>query len=36
MLVKFEKILTTKNEIEGIDRTDANNVAALLIHTFCN
>lgn len=36
MIVKFDKILTTKAELEGYNRTNPDNVAALLIHTFCN
>ena len=36
MEVKFDKILTTKAELERFNRNDPNNVAALLIHTFCN
>lgn len=36
MIVKFDRILKSKNELEGFDRTNPENVAALLIHTFCN
>lgn len=36
MGVKFNKILSTKAELEAYNRTDPNNVAALLVHTFCS
>ena len=36
MIVNFEKILTTKNDLEKYDRTKPENVAALLVHVICN
>ena len=36
MIVKFDKILTSKEDLERIDRTNPDNVVAMLIHTFCN
>ncbi len=36
MLVKYEKLFTTKEELEIMNRTDPNMVAGLLIHTICN
>ena len=36
MIVKFEKILNTKADLEKTDRTKPENVAALLIHAFSN
>ena len=34
--VKFDKLFTSKSEISTINRTDYNNVVALLVHTLCN
>ena len=36
MVVNFEKLIETKSEMESIDRSNPHNVAALLIHAFCN
>ena len=36
MTIKFDKILTNKEEMMNIDRTNPYNVAALLVHTICN
>jgi len=36
MKVKFEKLFTSKEEMENVDRTNPYNVATLLIHTLCN
>ena len=36
MIVKFDKILTSKEDLERIDRTNPDNVVAMLINTFCN
>ena len=36
MRIKFDKILTNKEEMMNIDRTNPYNVAALLVHTICN
>lgn len=36
MEIKFDKILSSKDELEGFDRTNPSNVAALLVHAFCN
>ena len=36
MMLEFEKILESKEELEKYDRTNPNMVVALLVHTFCN
>ena len=36
MLIKYGKIMNSKNDLESIDRTNPANVAAALIHTFTN
>lgn len=36
MVVKFDKIINSKAELETYDKTNPANVAALLIHVFCN
>jgi hypothetical protein len=36
MNIKFDKILSSKSELEGVDRTNPNNVVTMLVHTLCN
>ena len=36
MKIDFGKKLNSKEELEKVDRTSPENVAALLIHSFCN
>ena len=34
--MNFDKILSSKKEMESVDRSNPKNVVDLLIHTFCN
>ena len=36
MMLEFEKIIDSKEELEKYDRTNPNMVVALLVHTMCN
>ena len=36
MIVKFEKIMDSKSNLESLDRSNAANVAAAVIHVFTN
>ncbi|MBE6160635.1 MAG: hypothetical protein E7158_00235 [Firmicutes bacterium] len=36
MTIKYDKIMSSKKDLESIDRTNPANVAAALIHTFPN
>ena len=36
MILEFDKIIDSKEELEKYDRTNPNMVVALLVHTMCN
>lgn len=36
MIIKYDKIMNTKKELEEIDRTNPNNVAGALVHVLVN